>query len=109
MNIFRVLASSSKGNVSPGTGRKTELVQVDPNADLQGNVTNIINGVIAVLGFACVVVMIIGGVQYMTSAGDTGKVTKAKNTILYGLIGLVVCVLAFAIVNFVMTNIIQGA
>ena len=50
--------------------------------------------------------MIIGGVQYMTSAGDTQKVTKAKNTILYGLIGLVICVLAFAIVNFVITNII---
>lgn len=109
MNITKSLelSSSSIGKVNPGSGSADPgLIPVDPKADLQGNVTNIINGVIAILGFACVVVMIIGGVQYMTSAGDTQKVTKAKNTILYGLIGLVICVLAFAIVNFVITNII---
>ena len=69
-------------------------------------VTNILNAVIGVLGLVCVVVMIIGGVNYMTSSGDAGKVKKAKDTILYGLIGLVVCVLAFALVNFVIANII---
>lgn len=74
--------------------------------DLSGSVINIINAVIGVLGLVCVVVMIIGGVNYMTSSGDATKVKKAKDTILYGLIGLVVCVLAFAIVNFVITNII---
>ncbi|MBR3052308.1 hypothetical protein IKG60_01655 [Candidatus Saccharibacteria bacterium] len=70
-------------------------------------VVNIINAIIGVLGLVCVVVMIIGGVNYMTSSGDAGKVKKAKDTILYGLIGLVVCVLAFAIVNFVIQNIIK--
>ena len=74
--------------------------------DLVSNVTSIINAVIGVLGLVCVVVMIIGGVNYMTSSGDAGKVKKAKDTILYGLIGLVVCVLAFALVNFVIVNII---
>ena len=76
------------------------------NTDLEGNVINIINGVIGVLGLVAVVVVIIGGVQYMTSSGDAGKVKKAKDTILYGIIGLVVCILAFAIVNFVIKNII---
>ena len=71
------------------------------NNDLQGNVVAILNAVIGVLSFVCVVVIIIGGVTYMTSSGDTSKVKKAKDTILYGVIGLVVCVLAFAIVNFV--------
>ena len=78
------------------------------NNNLESSVTGILNGVIGVLGLVCVVVMIIGGVNYMTSSGDAGKVKKAKDTILYGLIGLVVCVLAFAIVNFVITNIIGG-
>ena len=45
----------------------------------------------------------------MTSSGDAGKVKKAKDTILYGIIGLVVCVLAFAIVNFVISNILGSA
>lgn len=81
----------------------------DPvNEDAGGNVTDtvvaVINGVIGVLGLVAVVVIIIGGVNYMTSSGDSGKVKKAKDTILYGLIGLVVCVLAFAIVNFVIAN-----
>lgn len=76
--------------------------------DLQGAVIGIINGVVGVLALVCVIVIIIGGVNYMTSSGDAGKVKKAKDTILYGVIGLVVCVLAFAIVNFVISNILKG-
>ena len=73
----------------------------DTSTQLVPSVTGIINAIIAVLGIAAVVVMIIGGVNYMTSAGDTSKVEKAKKTILYGLIGLIICVLAFAITNWV--------
>ena len=43
----------------------------------------------------------------MTSSGDTTKVEKAKKTILYALIGMIICVLAFAIVNFTIARIIQ--
>ena len=88
-----------------GTGDPGKYINGE-GGDLMTTVTNIITAVVAVLGVVCVVVMIIGGVNYMTSAGDAGKVKKAKDTILYGLIGLVVCVLAFAIVNFVIKNII---
>ncbi|MBQ5812305.1 hypothetical protein IIW29_01890 [Candidatus Saccharibacteria bacterium] len=74
--------------------------------NLWDNIQTIINAIIGILGLICVIIMIIGGVQYMTSSGDAGKVKKAKDTILYGLIGLVICVLAFAIVNFVLANIL---
>ena len=76
---------------------------------LEDSINTIISGIIAALGIVCVIVMIIGGVNYMTSSGDTAKVKKAKDTILYGLIGLIVCVLAYAIVNFVISNIINGS
>ena len=66
-----------------------------------GAINGVINGIVGILGLACVIVMIVGGVKYMTSTGDPGKVKAAKDTILYGLIGLIVCALAFAIVNFV--------
>ncbi len=79
------------------------------DANLIGNVTNIINAVIGVLGIIAVIVIIIGGVNYMTSSGDAGKVKKAKDTILYGVIGLIICALAFAIVNFVIGNILAPA
>ncbi|MDO4742152.1 MAG: hypothetical protein Q4A79_02140 [Candidatus Saccharibacteria bacterium] len=80
---------------------------VDDANSFQTSLINIINGVIMVLGIVAVIIVIIGGVGFMTSTGDSGKITKAKNTILYGIIGLVVCALAFAIVNFVIVNIIS--
>ena len=77
----------------------------DSEPELTDSVKTIIYGVITVLGLVAVVVIIVGGVSYMTSTGDPGKIKKAKDTILYGVIGLVVCVLSFAIVNFVLNSI----
>lgn len=70
--------------------------------ELSGTVTGIINVIIGIVGFIAVIMIIIGGISYSTSAGDAGKVKKAKDTIMYGIIGLVVAILAFAIVNFVL-------
>lgn len=67
---------------------------------LPGLVVGILNAVIGISSLVAVVFIIVGGVNYITSAGDAGKIQKAKNTILYALIGLVVCVLSFAIVNW---------
>lgn len=63
----------------------------------------IINRIILVLGIVAVIAIIIGGVLYMTSAGDAGKIKKAKDTIMYACIGLIICVLSAAIVNFVIS------
>ncbi|MBQ8991927.1 hypothetical protein IJ103_01945 [Candidatus Saccharibacteria bacterium] len=71
---------------------------------LMNTLQTVINVVLAVLAFVTVAMIIIGGINYSTSQGDAAKVTKAKNTILYGVIGLVVALLAFAIVNFVLAN-----
>ena len=70
--------------------------------DLNTMVQTIINAVIFVIGMVAVVMIILGGVNYATSQGDAGKVKKGKDTILYGIIGLVIAILAFAIVNFVL-------
>ena len=91
----------------------TRFAEADPGKyinkegdGLPSTISNIINAVIGILGLVCVIVIILGGVQYMVSTGESSKVKKAKDTILYGVIGLVICVLAFAIVNFVIKNII---
>ncbi len=60
------------------------------------NIFSVIVGVIAV------VMIIIGGVKYITSGGDAGNVTGAKNTILYAIIGLVIVALSQVIVQFVL-------
>lgn len=61
--------------------------------------------VFSVIGIVAVGVIIFGGVRYAISQGDPGKVKKAKDTIMYALIGLLVVLLAFAIVNFVLGGI----
>lgn len=82
---------------------KTSIPQVGSDANLRNDIETAINTIIGVLGIVAVVVMIIGGVTYMTSAGDASKVKKAKDTILYGAIGLIIVMLSFAIVNWVIT------
>lgn len=104
-NLITIFADRVTPGTNPGqTG--VDTVGTQDAGDFTNMVVNILNGVIGVLGLVCVVVIIIGGINYMTSSGDAGKVKKGKDTILYGLIGLVICILAFALVNFVISNII---
>ncbi len=57
-----------------------------------------------VVGVIAVIMIIIGGLKYITSGGDSGNITGAKNTILYAIIGLVVVALAQFIVKFVLNK-----
>lgn len=63
--------------------------------------SNVIKALMYIVGVLAVIMIIYGGVQYATSAGDAAKVTRAKNIILYSVVGLIVAILAFVIVNFV--------
>ena len=78
-----------------------------PATSVQDVITNIIRGVIAVLGLVAVIFIVKGGIDYITSNGEAAKIQKAKSTILYATIGLVVSALAFVIVNFAI-GIING-
>lgn len=66
--------------------------------------TGILNGIIGASSLVAVIFILIGGINYMTSAGDASKLQKAKSTILYAVIGLVICVLSFAIVNWAIST-----
>lgn len=57
------------------------------------------------LGGIAVIMIIVGGIQYATSQGESGTLQKAKNTILYSVIGLVVAVFATGIVTFIIDNV----
>lgn len=64
----------------------------------------IVNVLLFLIGAIAVIMLIIGGVRYVISGGDQAQVTSAKNTILYAIVGIVVAFLAYAAVNFVMTQ-----
>lgn len=65
------------------------------------NIENGLNKVFFWAGIVAVVVIVLAGLKYVTSAGDPGKVATAKNAILYALVGLILVILSFTIVNFV--------
>lgn len=68
----------------------------------------ITNIMLFIIGAIAVIMLIIGGIRYVVSAGDQNAVTSAKNTILYAIIGIVVAFLAYAAVNFVSSQLISG-
>lgn len=65
------------------------------------SVLNIVNGLLVVAGIAASIYLVIGGIRYITSQGEEGETEKAKNTILYALIGLIVIGISAALVNFI--------
>lgn len=70
-----------------------------------GIFTTIVNILLFLIGVLSVIMLIYGGIQYTLSSGDSGKVNNAKNTILYAIVGLIVAILSYAIVNFVLKSI----
>lgn len=94
---------SSTGDLSGCTG----INNGNNKNNLMATLNVVLNVVLGVVAFIAVVMIIVGGISFITSQGDTGKVSKARNTVLYGVVGLVVALLAFAIVNFVLSNIFK--
>ena len=76
-----------------------------PETGLPALITTISNTILALVGVVAVLFLIVGGVQYITSAGNPDNVGKAKNTILYGIIGVIFAILSYAIVQFVIDKI----
>ena len=75
-------------------------------ADLFGDTgafKQVTNTILYIVGIIAVIMLIIGGIKYVLSGGDAKKVTDAKNTILYAIIGLIIAFLSYAIVNFVIS------
>ena len=65
-----------------------------------GEVQEVVNFILFLLGIVAVIMIIYGGFRYVTSGGDPTGTQNAKNTILYAVIGLIVAMLSYAIVNF---------
>ena len=60
------------------------------------------------LGAVAVIMLIIGGFRYVVSGGNSSAVEAAKNTILYAIVGIVVAFLAWAAVDFVVQQLVDG-
>ncbi len=79
------------------------------NDKINGLIKTVITIFSLVVGVVSVIMIIIGGLKYITSSGDSNNVQSAKNTILYAIIGLVIVALAQVIVKFVLGKAISGS
>ncbi|HET8709333.1 MAG TPA: pilin [Candidatus Saccharimonadales bacterium] len=102
VNIEKNLCSGTNIDVTGGSGS---------GCDTSGNggkvntlLRNIVNIFSAIVGVIAVIMIIVGGLQYITSGGDSNKVSTAKNTIIYAIVGLVIVALAQLIVHFVLSQ-----
>jgi hypothetical protein len=71
-------------------------------------VATVINIFSFVVGVIAVIMIIIGGIKYITSGGDSNNISSAKTTIIYAIIGLVVVALAQVVVRFVLNRVTTG-
>lgn len=85
---------------NPTTGACDEI-KADASS-FNDALATIINIISVIVGVVAVIMIIYGGFRYITSGGTSEKVTTAKNTILYGIIGLIIVALAQVIVKFVL-------
>ncbi len=93
------LETGSGGGCTPAnTSQGTQRIQ-----DI---VTTIVNIFSVIVGIVAVIMIIYGGFKYITSGGDSGNITSAKNTIIYAIIGLVIVALAQFLVQFVLDKVV---
>lgn len=71
----------------------------------QNTISSVLQVVFGVAGGVALLIITIAGLQYVLSQGNPQSTAKAKDTILYALIGLIVCILAFSIIGFVFKRI----
>ena len=87
-----------------GAGSNAVCGAAAPDNNTSSMAKKIVNIMLTILGILAVIMIIFGGIRYVTSAGDASRVKSAKDTVMYSVVGLVVAILAYAIVNFVVTQ-----
>lgn len=97
----RACSGESEGEGEEGGGSSSicGAAEQDKAPDI---IKNVINLILTVLGMIAVIMIVIGGIRYTTSNGDASSIKGAKDTILYAVVGLIVAILSYAIVNFVL-------
>lgn len=83
-----------------GSGAASEVC-ASQGDDVNNFIGNIVNALLYIIGALAVIMIIVGAIRYTASAGNSSQTTAAKNTILYSVVGLLLAIFAYAIVNFV--------
>ena len=99
-----VSASTSTQNLCRGATGNTSCAKAGETNTIGSILQSVVNILLFLVGAISVIMIVVGGLRYVTSGGDSSAINGAKNTILYSIVGLVVASMAYAIVNFVVFN-----
>lgn len=106
--LFSVNAFAFDMSITEGADAARGADQVADLFGSTGILTTVTNVMLFIVGAIAVIMVIVGGLRYVVSGGNTANITTAKNTILYAVVGLIVAILAYAMVNFVITSLVPG-
>ena len=96
------LPGSASAQVSEGinTATTSEMKGKSIDGD-NGLIKTVVNVLLWAVGILSVIMIIFSGFRYITSAGDASKTKSAQSTLIYSVVGLIVAIMAYAIVNMV--------
>lgn len=97
--LAKVYAEDLQGGIESGANAAKGKGTV---TNLEVQIRNITNTLLLIVGIAAVIMLIIGGLMYIFSGGDPNNTKRAKDVILYTIIGIAVALLSYAIVTFVL-------
>ena len=99
------LSGSASAQVSKGidTATTSEMKGKSIDGD-KGLIKTVVNVLLWAVGVLSVIMIIFSGFRYITSAGDTSKTKSAQSTLIYSVVGLIVAIMAWAIVNMVINR-----
>lgn len=83
------------------TGVNNDVCSKKGDTDANPLIVSVVNLLLYIVGIVAVIMIIVGGMKYLTSSGDSGKVTSAKNTVVYAVVGLLVAIFSWVIVNLI--------
>lgn len=95
-------------NSAQGKDQQGDAATLFGDGGQGGIFRTITNVLLFLIGAISVIMLIVGGIRYVVSGGDSTAVQNAKNTILYAIVGVVVAILAYAVVNFVISSFTSG-
>jgi hypothetical protein len=101
-------AYAEVGSITDGAKAAQGEGQSDKLFGDGGIFTEVVNALLFVIGAISVLMLIYGGIRYTISGGNDKDVATAKNTILYAIIGIIVALMAYAIVNFVLSSLVAN-
>lgn len=101
--IANPLTKACQTNGAGSTAICQDARQTGPNG-LNKILKTVIDVMLLIVGLIAVLFVVIGGMRYVFSAGDAAAAKSAKNTIIYALIGLILAILSYGIVNFVLSR-----